>query len=121
MLKGLYAPRPAEDAGLALGGVALAIAITLLLIPTLLRLALALVTRLGSRRLAFAALALLLVLVGGLTGLPGLSVMAVAGGIGLIPMLYDSRRLNALGVILLPLALNRGTAGSIVARWLGLF
>ena len=121
MLTGLHATRPAEDAGLALGGVALAVAVTLLLMPSLLRLTLALVTRLGSRRLALAALALLLVLVGGLTGLPGLFVMAVGSGIGLIPLLYDSRRLNALGVILLPLALNRGAAGPIVARWLGLF
>ncbi|MEI7435440.1 MAG: tripartite tricarboxylate transporter permease [bacterium] len=121
MLTGLYAPQPAADSGLAIGSVALAAAVTLLLMPVLLRLTLALVTRLGSRRLALAALALLLVLVGGLTGLPGLFVMAVASGIGLIPLLYDSRRLNALGVILLPLALNRSAAGPVVARWLGLF
>ena len=40
--------------------------------------------------------------------------------IGLIPVLWGSRRMNAMGVLLLPIALNMAGAGDTVARWLGL-
>ena len=50
------------------------------------------------------ALALLLLLVAATTGWIGLAVAAVGAGIGAIPLLYHSRRLNALGVVLLPIA-----------------
>ena len=46
---------------------------------------------------------------------------AVAGGaIGLVPVLLGSRRMNCLGVILLPMACNMSGVGSTVAGWLGL-
>ncbi len=56
------------------------------------------------RRVSIGALALLLALVGGTTGWLGLGVAATATGIGAIPLLFHSRRLNALGVVLLPIA-----------------
>jgi putative membrane protein len=51
-----------------------------------------------------AALVLLLGLILATTGGMGLAVAAVATGIGAIPLLFHSRRLNALGVVLLPIA-----------------
>ncbi len=53
-----------------------------------------------------AALLLLILMVLAATGLRGLAVLATATGIGAIPLLYHSRRLNALGVVLLPIALR---------------
>ncbi len=50
------------------------------------------------------ALLLLLLLVFLTTGWMGLAVAAVGTGIGGLPLLYHSRRLNALGVVLLPIA-----------------
>jgi putative membrane protein len=55
-----------------------------------------------------------------LTGLPGLFIMAVATGIGLLPVLFGSRRLNCLGILLLPLACNMSGFGPRIAAWLGL-
>ena len=54
------------------------------------------------------------------TGPAGLLIAAVATGIGLIPVLWGSRRMNCMGVLLLPIALNMIGAGSVVAGWLGL-
>jgi TctA family transporter len=54
-----------------------------------------------------AALALIVLSVAGLGGIPGLAVLLAASGIGLLPSLTGSRRLNTLGVILVPLTLRR--------------
>lgn len=52
--------------------------------------------------------------------LGGLAICAVATGIGLIPVLWGARRMNAMGLLLLPIALNMSGAGATVATWLGL-
>jgi TctA family transporter len=49
-----------------------------------------------------------------------LLVMGVAAAIGLIPVLFHSRRLNCLGVILLPMACSMSGYGGRIAEWLGL-
>jgi len=65
-------------------------------------------------------LIVLLAVVLGMTGAGGLLICAVATGIGLIPVLWGSRRMNCMGVLLLPVALNMVGAGDTVAGWLGL-
>ena len=74
----------------------------------------------GIRTISWAALVVLVAAVGGITGLPGLGVCAVATGIGLIPVLWGSRRMNAMGVLLLPIALQLSGAGAWIAGVLGL-
>jgi TctA family transporter len=54
------------------------------------------------------------------TGWEGLAIMTVGVGIGLIPVLYGSRRLNCLGILLLPIGCNMSGFGQTVATWLGL-
>jgi hypothetical protein len=44
----------------------------------------------------------------------------VATGIGLLPMLFGSRRMNCLGIILLPVACNLSGHGDLLAGILGL-
>ncbi len=53
------------------------------------------------------ALGLILIGVGALGGLPGIAALLAAVGIGWLPGLTGSRRLNTLGVILVPLLLRR--------------
>jgi putative membrane protein len=84
------------------------------------RLVIALTARVSYRSISFATLIILLVVVFAMTGWGGLAVCAVATGIGLIPVLWGSRRMNAMGVLLLPIALNMAGAGDTVARLLGL-
>ena len=74
----------------------------------------------GYRRLSLVAMVLIVGIVAALTGPAGLLVMAAGTGIGLIPLLYGSRRMNGLGVILLPMACNLSGVGPAVAGWLRL-
>jgi len=74
----------------------------------------------GYRRISLATLLVAIGLVWAMTGAVGLLVLLTATGIGLIPLLCGARRMNALGVILLPLAFNLSGLGPVVARWLGL-
>jgi putative membrane protein len=76
--------------------------------------------RAGYRVVTWATLVILLAVVVGMTGLGGLAICAVATGIGLLPVLWGSRRMNAMGVLLLPIALNMVGAGDVIAGWLGL-
>jgi putative membrane protein len=52
--------------------------------------------------------------------LGSLTICAVATGIGLIPVLWGARRMNCMGLLLLPIALNMSGLGATVAGWLGL-
>jgi len=80
----------------------------------------ALTARVSYRLISFVTLAILLAVVFTMTEWGGLAVCAVATGIGLIPVLWGSRRMNAMGVLLLPIALNMAGVGDVVAGWLGL-
>ncbi|MGC9467803.1 MAG: tripartite tricarboxylate transporter permease [Anaerolineae bacterium] len=79
-----------------------------------------LVSRISYRWISWGTLAVLLLLVLGLTGPVGLGICAVASGIGLLPTLWGSRRMNAMGVLLLPIALNMSGVGDRVAGLLAL-
>ena len=72
------------------------------------------------RTVSLVALSITALLTLCITGWQGLLIAATAAGIGLIPVLFGSRRMNCLGIILLPLALNMSGAGWYVARFLGL-
>lgn len=84
------------------------------------RVVIALTAKVSYRALSWATLVILLAVVFGMTGPGGLAICTVATGIGLIPVLWGSRRMNCMGVLLLPIALNMVGAGDAVARFLGL-
>ncbi len=108
------------DYWLVLGSIAVAGAVALLLAAPLTRLTIRAIERWDYRRASALVLAAMAGLVYAVTGLPGLAVAFVSTGIGLIPILYGSRRMNCLGVILLPLACNLSGIGATAAAFLGL-
>ena len=55
------------------------------------------------------------------TGLYGLLVMLAGGAIGALPPLFGARRMNTLGVILLPVALALSGQGGLAGRLLRLY
>jgi putative membrane protein len=87
--------------------------------PPLTRWTLALIKKTDYRRISLFSLGIILALVFFMTGWTGLFITAVAAGIGLIPVLFGSRRLNCLGVLLLPIACNLSGIGESVAAFLG--
>ena len=120
LLRSLITPHTDFEYYLMLTAMALAGVISLLMVGPLTRGMLWLIGKVGYRRISTLALLLIVGLVVGITGLTGLAVMVVGMGIGLMPVLYGSRRMNCLGVIMLPMACNMSGVGPTVAGWLGL-
>lgn len=120
MISTRYTPYTPDRYYWATAAVLLAGVLAFFLSLGLTRLLIALTARISYRTLSGATLGILLLVVGGLTGAGGLAICAVATGIGLIPVLWGSRRMNAMGVLLLPIALNMVGAGDAIAKMLGL-
>jgi putative membrane protein len=120
IIKGLYTPHTWGDYYLALGSIALSGAASFLLMSPLTKWTLKLMKKVDYRHISILSLGIIIALVFSITGWIGLFIMAVATGIGLIPVLFGSRRLNCLGVLLLPIACNMSGVGEPVAAFLGL-
>ena len=54
------------------------------------------------------------------TGWGGMFIMTVATGLGLVPVLFQARRMNLMGVLLLPVCLNMAGYGNDILKFLGL-
>jgi len=120
MLSTIYTPDTPSLYFIAVAAIAVSGAVSFLLLIALSRLAIRIVERVHYRLINAATLAILITLIGVLTGPGGLLTALAATGIGLIPTLFGSRRMNCLGVLLLPITLNMLGVGPTVARWLGL-
>lgn len=120
MLSTLYSGTTPRVYLLAVGAVVLTGVLAFFLSLGLTRVVARILARVDYRWVSVGTLAILLAIVVGMTGLAGLLVCAVATGIGLIPQLWGSRRMNCMGVLLLPIALNMSGVGDTVAKWLGL-
>ena len=120
MLGIVWSPRTPQTYYLAVAAVLLTAVISFFLLLLLARTAIKLITKVHYRWISLAALAVLLALIAGTTGWNGLLICTAATGIGLIPVLWGSRRTNCVGVLLLPIALNMVGLGSILAKLLGL-
>jgi putative membrane protein len=114
MLKATVSPYPAHLYWMAGGAAILGGAMALVLLPRLIDLTLRLTHRFGYQRLSIASAIFVIMLVAFIAGWMGVCILVVATGIGMLPILYGTRRMNALGIILLPIACSMsGIAPSI--------
>jgi putative membrane protein len=120
MLSPLYTPYTPREYGLAVAATALCGALAFFLLLWLSRLMIWFVSRVDYHWVSWGTLVALLTLVVVVTGWSGLLIAVVATGIGLIPVMFHSRRMNCMGVLLLPILLNMAGVGPTVAGWLGL-
>ena len=100
--------------------IAIAASISYLLIEPLTKLILRFIDRFNYRHVSSFALVIIVAMVMVVTGWIGLFIALVAAGIGLLPVLFGSRRLNCLGILLLPIACNMSGFGETITGWLGL-
>jgi len=121
MLSSLWSAHTPQTYYLAVAAVVLSGGLSFFLLLLMTRVTIKLVSKVHYRWVSLGTLAVLLAIVVGMTGWGGLLICAVATGIGLIPVLWGSRRMNCMGVLLLPIGLNMIGVGSTVAGWLGLF
>ena len=120
MVKTLYVPAGGSDYFLVLGSIAVSAGLSYLAMEPLARLVVRFVSRFDYRLVSTFALCVILLVVLLVTGWTGLFIAAVATGIGLLPVLFGSRRLNCLGILLLPVACNMSGFGSRITGFLGL-
>ena len=120
MLSVIYQPRTPTTYWVAIAGMLMSGALAFVMLLWLSRGAVRLVTRYDYRWISAATLALLVGIVLALTGWGGILIALVATGIGLLPVMWGARRMNCMGVLLLPLTLSLAGQGTTVAGWLGL-
>ncbi|GAB4273449.1 MAG: tripartite tricarboxylate transporter permease [Candidatus Rifleibacteriota bacterium] len=94
--------------------------ISFLLLMPFTRICIKLVEKIDYHYISIIALLLIIPAVYSFTGFGGLAIMAVATGIGLLPVMFQARRMNLMGVLLLPVCLNMAGYGNDVLRLLGL-
>ncbi len=120
MLSGVYTPYTPATYYRATTAILLSGVVSFLLLLPLTRMVIQLIERVDYVRISLATLFVLLTLVALGTGPGGLLIAAVATGIGLIPVLWGARRVNCMGVLLLPITLNLAGVGGEIAGWVGL-
>jgi putative membrane protein len=120
MVSSVWSPFTPQTYYLAVAAVVLSGILSFLLLLALARAAIKVVGSVDYRWINTVTAGVLLAVVVGLTGWGGLLICAVGTGIGLIPVLWGSRRTNCMGVLLLPIALNMVGMGETIAIWLGL-
>lgn len=120
MVRPFYQPHTFEDYWRIMGVIMLSTGISFLLLLFYSRLVIRLINKINYRSLSVATFFLLVTVVFIISGWMGLALMTVATGIGLIPVYYHSRRMNCMGVLLVPITLNMAGLGPKVAHLLGL-
>jgi len=120
MVRPFYQPHTFEDYWRIMGVIMLSAGISFLLLLFYSRLVIKLINRINYRSLSVVTFFILIAVVLIISGWMGLALMTVATGIGLIPVYYHSRRMNCMGVLLVPITLNMAGLGPKVVRLLGL-
>lgn len=115
-----FVPETTEQFFLLAGSVAICGLVAYLLLLGLSRVMIKIITTYSYRKLSLAVLFVIIGLVFVIGSWQGLIITFVAGAIGLIPVMFHSRRLNCLAVLLVPLWLNIGGYDSVFAHWFGL-
>jgi putative membrane protein len=119
MMSILYTPRTPRIYWGAMAAMLICGALAFGLLLLLSRIAAGLVTRVDYRWISASTLVLLVGFVVALTGWGGLLIATVATAIGLLPVMWGARRMNCMGVLLVPLTLQMAGLGTTVAGWLG--
>jgi putative membrane protein len=120
MMSLIYTPYTPGTYWVAVAAILISGALAFAMLIGLSRAAMWLVGRFDYRLISAGTLVFLVGIVLALTGWAGLLVAITATGIGLLPVMWGSRRMNCMGVLLLPLTLNMAGLGPTVAGWLGL-
>jgi putative membrane protein len=114
-----FVPETEQEFLVIAGVIAIAGAVSFVLLFGFSRLCAFLVSRINYKVFSMAGIILLSTLVLSVTGWTGLLIMLVGTMIGLIPNLWHTRRINLLAVLLVPMFLNMAGVGSAVAEWFG--
>ena len=120
MMRPFYTPSHPREFYYGLAVMIFAIFIAFLLLMLYTRLMIKLLQKVSFQLVSFITLFILFGIVYGMTGAFGLLTCTAATAIGLLPVLFGSRRANCMGALLLPVSLNMAGLGPKIASFLGL-
>jgi len=120
MVSAIYTPGTPEVYLVAVASLAVAGAVSFGLLIPYSRFAVRFLARLDYRVVNIGTLIIIVAVLVLTTGFVGLLIAIPATAIGLIPSFFGTRRMNCLGVLLVPIILNMAGIGPDFARWLGL-
>lgn len=120
MVSTIYTPGTPQLYYTAVAALAVSGAVSFLLLIPYARFSVRFLARLDYRTVNLGTLIVIVALLLLTTGLSGLLIAIPATAIGMIPSFFGTRRMNCLGVLLLPITLNMAGVGPEIARLLGL-
>ncbi len=120
MLSGVYQPMGYGDYYMVLGVIAISGALSFVLLSFFSQAIIWLIKKINYRLISLFTFAFICIVIYNMGGWEALALMAVSTGIGMIPVFFHSRRMNCMGVLLIPVMLNMAGYGTIVANWMGL-
>ncbi len=120
MVSTLYTPGTPQMYYTAVAALAVSGAVSFCLLIPYARFAVRFLTRLDYRVVNVGTLIVIVVMLLITTGLNGLLIAIPATAIGLIPSFFGTRRMNCLGVLLVPMILDMAGVEPDIARLLGL-
>jgi len=115
-----FIPETTEQFYLLAGAIAITGGLAFIMLLGLSRFVVKLLERVSWKSMNMGVLCVILVIVFVMGGWQGLLTMSVGTAIGLLPVLFHSRRTGCLAVILVPIWLNMIGMGPTVAGWMGL-
>ncbi len=120
MVSTIYTPGTPQMYYTAVAALAVSGAFSFLLLIPYARFSVRFLARLDYRTVNIGTLIVIVALLLITTGFSGLLIAIPATAIGLIPSFFGTRRMNCLGVLLVPITLNMAGLGPDIARLLGL-
>jgi len=120
MISSVYRPYGVEPYYRVLGFIAISAGISFFLLILLSKLTIKFIQFYDYRLVSYLTLIIITMVVLGITGWFGFAIMIICTGIGLIPIMFNSRRMNCMGILLIPITCNMLGFGPVIARYLGL-
>ncbi|MEM3401959.1 MAG: tripartite tricarboxylate transporter permease [Candidatus Hadarchaeales archaeon] len=117
----IYQPRTESEFWLLASILAFTAVLAFILLIIFSRVLAKVVSRISYRKISLAVLIVLLLMVYGFTGLKGLLVMVIATGLGLIPPMFRTRRLNLIIGFFFPIFLNMAGMRGDILQLLGVY
>ncbi len=120
MLRPFFVPTSAKGFYYALASMLLSLCLAFFLLILYTKIIIKLLQKISYKVISLVTLFLLFMIVYLMTGFYGIGISIVATAIGLLPVLFGSRRVNCMGVLLFPVTINMAGYGGALAKFLGL-
>jgi TctA family transporter len=117
----IYQPRTESDFWLMMSAIAVSAVFAFLILVFAARAIAKMVAGVSFKKISIAVLFVVLAMVFGFTGFEGLAIMTICTGIGLVPPMFRTRRLNMLLGFFFPVFLNMIGMRGDVLKVLGVY